>query len=89
MTAKVNGKTVSTMLSTADLNTLVAVTWEQHDSGSSPPVQAPNQLLSLFNGSRQVVYGFADNCTRVTNELSTSFSVVLSYFLLNLFCRRP
>jgi len=45
--------------------TSVAVTWQQHDSGSSPPVQAPHQLLSLFNGSRQVVYGFVDNCTQV------------------------
>lgn len=46
--------------------TSVRVTWQQHDSGSSPPVQAPHQLLSLFNGSRQVVYGFVDNCTQAT-----------------------
>lgn len=49
--------------------TSVAVTWQQHDSGTSSPVQAPHQLLSLFNGSRQVVYGFADNCTQVVNGL--------------------
>ncbi|CAH3018315.1 unnamed protein product, partial [Porites evermanni] len=46
--------------------TSVAVSWQQHDSGSSPPVQAPHQILSLFNGSRQVVYGFVDNCTQAT-----------------------
>lgn len=28
-------------------------------------LQAPHQIVSLFNGSRQVVYGFVDNCTQV------------------------
>ena len=27
--------------------------------------QAPQEIFSLFNGSRQVVYGFVPNCTRV------------------------
>ena len=27
--------------------------------------QAPCQIMSLFNGERQVVYGFVDNCTQV------------------------
>ena len=54
--------------------TSVAVSWQQHDSGSSPTVQAPHQILSLYNGSRQVVYGFVDNCTQVSwfNGLSIS-----------------
>ena len=28
--------------------------------------QAPQEIFSLFNGSRQVVYGFVPNCTRVS-----------------------
>ena len=30
--------------------------------------QAPHQVVSLFSGSRQVVYGFVPNCTQVTTH---------------------
>ena len=45
--------------------TSVSVTWQQFDEGAPKPIQAPNQILSLFNGSRQVVYGFVPFCTQV------------------------
>lgn len=46
--------------------TSVEIAWQQHDSGSRPPIQAPTHLLSTFSGSRQVVYGFVDNCTQAS-----------------------
>ncbi|XP_012936925.2 protein mono-ADP-ribosyltransferase PARP4, partial [Aplysia californica] len=41
--------------------TSVSVEWCQHDN--LPALQAPEHITSLFNGSRQVVYGFVPNCT--------------------------
>ena len=32
---------------------------------SSPPLQAPEELVALFSGSRQVVYGFVPHCKQV------------------------
>ncbi|XP_032219397.2 protein mono-ADP-ribosyltransferase PARP4 isoform X2 [Nematostella vectensis] len=46
--------------------TSVKVAWQQHDSYAKPPVQAPHDIVSLFNGSRQVVYGLVDNCTQAS-----------------------
>ena len=45
--------------------TSVSVAWQQFDNDAPTPIQAPNQILSLFNGSRQVVYGFVPYCTQV------------------------
>ncbi|XP_013399831.1 poly [ADP-ribose] polymerase 4-like [Lingula anatina] len=46
--------------------TSVSVAWQQYDDDLPPPVQAPTQITSLFNGSRQVVYGFVPNCMQAT-----------------------
>ena len=43
----------------------VKVKWLQHDIDPVPPIQAPKQIMSVFNGSQQVVYGFVPNCTQV------------------------
>ena len=45
--------------------TSVSVVWQQYDNDAPTPIQAPSQILSLFNGSRQVVYGFVPYCTQV------------------------
>ncbi|CAG2205447.1 PARP2_3_4 [Mytilus edulis] len=44
--------------------TSVSVVWQQFDN--PPPVQAPQQITALFNGSRLVVYGFVSNCKMAT-----------------------
>ncbi|CAG2243592.1 PARP2_3_4 [Mytilus edulis] len=44
--------------------TSVSVAWQQFDN--PPPVQAPQQITALFNGSRLVVYGFILNCRMAT-----------------------
>ncbi|CAH1248284.1 PARP4 [Branchiostoma lanceolatum] len=61
--------------------TSVSVDWQQWDDDTPPPVQAPNQIVSLFNGSRQVVYGYVPHCTQATlkavinnREISTMVS---------------
>lgn len=43
----------------------VHVDWLQTDDSAKLPVQAPNQIPSLFSGCRQVVYGFVESCTQV------------------------
>ena len=35
---------------------------------ATPFAQAPQELVSLFNGSRQVVYGFVPYCRQATLE---------------------
>jgi len=49
--------------------TCIEVEWQQFneaDDGSSPkPTQAPANVMALFSGCRQVVYGFVPNCTQV------------------------
>ena len=35
-------------------------------------LQAPQEIVSLFSGSRQVVYGLVDNCTQVGHVLQLS-----------------
>jgi len=44
----------------------VTVDWLQTDDNPKLPVQAPNHIPSVFDGCRQVVYGFVDNCTQVS-----------------------
>ncbi|CAL1538041.1 unnamed protein product [Lymnaea stagnalis] len=46
--------------------TAVAVEWRQYDDNLPPPVQAPRQITAMFNGSRQVIYGYVPNCTMAT-----------------------
>ncbi|XP_070569266.1 protein mono-ADP-ribosyltransferase PARP4-like [Ptychodera flava] len=46
--------------------TSVSVAWQQFDNDAPKPIQAPNQIVSLFSGSRQVVYGFVPFCTQAT-----------------------
>ena len=43
----------------------VMVDWQTYGEDSSSTKQAPRELMSLFSGSRQVVYGFVQNCTQV------------------------
>ncbi|XP_065198502.1 protein mono-ADP-ribosyltransferase PARP4-like isoform X2 [Sycon ciliatum] len=44
--------------------TSVNVAWQQFDDDADTPVQAPQQIVSLFNGSRHVIYGFVPHCTQ-------------------------
>ncbi|XP_064614206.1 LOW QUALITY PROTEIN: protein mono-ADP-ribosyltransferase PARP4-like [Liolophura sinensis] len=46
--------------------TSVHVEWHQYDNNPQPPIQAPRQIMSLFTGTRQVVYGFVSNCQMAT-----------------------
>ncbi|RDD38355.1 Poly [ADP-ribose] polymerase 4 [Trichoplax sp. H2] len=50
--------------------TSVAVHWQQFDDNPQQLMQAPADIVSLFNGSRQVIYGFVSNCTQATLEAS-------------------
>jgi poly [ADP-ribose] polymerase len=51
--------------------TSVAVHWETHGD-EREIVQAPSVISAIFSGSRQVIYGFVNNCTLVAFEfLST------------------
>ncbi|XP_078337991.1 uncharacterized protein LOC111100311 isoform X3 [Crassostrea virginica] len=45
--------------------TSVSVDW-RHDDSHAAPIQAPQQITALFSGSRQVIYGFVDNCYMAT-----------------------
>ena len=45
----------------------VSVSWQQFDSDVTP-LQAPSHVTALFSGSRQVIYGFVPNCTRVSKD---------------------
>jgi hypothetical protein len=51
--------------------TSVSVAWQQFSD--PPPIQAPQQITALFNGSRLVVYGFINNCKMVSNIYITVF----------------
>ena len=52
--------------------TSVAVEWRQYDDNLPPPVQAPRRITALFNGTRQVIYGFVPNCTMVGDRHADS-----------------
>ncbi|XP_052710583.1 protein mono-ADP-ribosyltransferase PARP4-like isoform X3 [Crassostrea angulata] len=45
--------------------TSVSVDW-RHDDQHPAPIQAPEQITALFSSSRQVIYGFVDNCYMAT-----------------------
>lgn len=47
----------------------VNVQWQQYTDNVSRPIQAPAYIPSLFNGCRQIVYGFVPNCTQVNNHI--------------------
>jgi len=60
----------------------IEVQWQQFndddDDGSSPkPKQAPANIMALFNGCRQVVYGFVPNCTQVSLIRTTTVLLLL------------
>ena len=45
----------------------VEVDWQQfNDDVTQRPTQAPANIMAVFSGSRQVVYGFVPNCTQVS-----------------------
>ncbi|XP_065907778.1 protein mono-ADP-ribosyltransferase PARP4-like isoform X3 [Dysidea avara] len=46
--------------------TSVKVMWQQFDENAPKPLQAPQEIVSLFSGSRQVVYGFVPHCLQTT-----------------------
>ena len=58
--------------------TCIEVEWQQFndddvvDGLSLKPMQAPANIMAVFNGCRQVVYGFVPNCTQVVSMLTTS-----------------
>jgi len=43
----------------------ICVEWSNFNDAEHP-VQAPTEIMALFNGCRQVVYGFVPNCTQVS-----------------------
>lgn len=43
----------------------IEVNWHNFNNMGSP-VQAPAEIMALFNGCRQVVYGFVPDCTQAT-----------------------
>nr|XP_047129288.1 protein mono-ADP-ribosyltransferase PARP4 isoform X3 [Hydra vulgaris] len=43
--------------------TNIKIHWIQHDEDAPKPLQAPNEITTLFNGNRLVVYGFVPHCT--------------------------
>eukprot|EP00794_Sanderia_malayensis_P009205 gene9205-10179_t len=47
--------------------TSVNVAWQQFDDDAPCPLQAPRNVVSLFNGYRQVVYGFVPHCRLIFN----------------------
>ena len=72
--------------------TSVAVEWRQYDDNLPQPVQAPRCITALFNGTRQVVFGFVPNCTmvRMMSEDGIIIIIIIAYkdairdFLYNL-----
>ncbi|XP_059896583.1 protein mono-ADP-ribosyltransferase PARP4 isoform X2 [Gadus macrocephalus] len=42
----------------------VSVKWQQFNPTAPPPVQAPQQIHSLFNDHHTLVYGFVPHCTQ-------------------------
>ncbi|XP_057306534.1 protein mono-ADP-ribosyltransferase PARP4-like isoform X3 [Hydractinia symbiolongicarpus] len=50
----------------------VKVHWVQNDYDAPKPLQAPNKITALFNGSRLVVYGFVPHCTMATLTASVN-----------------
>ncbi|XP_065907785.1 protein mono-ADP-ribosyltransferase PARP4-like isoform X2 [Dysidea avara] len=46
--------------------TSVKVMWQQFDENAPKPLQAPQEIVSLFSGSRQVIYGFVPHCLQGT-----------------------
>ncbi|XP_076330882.1 uncharacterized protein LOC143236481 [Tachypleus tridentatus] len=42
--------------------TNVCVEWKLFDEDAPLPLQAPRQIMSLFSGNRQIVYGFVSHC---------------------------
>ncbi|XP_064413950.1 protein mono-ADP-ribosyltransferase PARP4 isoform X2 [Latimeria chalumnae] len=45
--------------------TSVSVKWQQFSRNAPEPIQAPNQIRSLFDNDRLLLYGFAARCTQV------------------------
>ncbi|XP_057306524.1 protein mono-ADP-ribosyltransferase PARP4-like isoform X2 [Hydractinia symbiolongicarpus] len=50
----------------------VKVHWVQNDYDAPKHLQAPNEIMALFNGSRLVVYGFVPHCTMATLTASVN-----------------
>ncbi|EDV19935.1 uncharacterized protein TRIADDRAFT_32651, partial [Trichoplax adhaerens] len=61
--------------------TSVNVNWQQFGQSYQSNMQAPADIVALFNGSRQVIYGFIPNCLQATLEAEiggTQISTVVS-----------
>jgi poly [ADP-ribose] polymerase 2/3/4 len=57
----------------------IEVIWQQfNDKDAAKLVQAPANIMALFNGCRQVVYGFVANCTQVKPVCSALVCVNIS-----------
>ena len=63
--------------------TSVVVEWRQYDDNLPPPVQAPRRITALFNGTRQVIYGFVPNCTMVSDLY---FDNKIKIIIMNILC---
>ena len=47
-----------------------------HIHKDEPPLQAPHEIVSLFHGSRQIIYGFVPNCSQASLEANLGRMVV-------------
>lgn len=56
----------------------IEVAWQQFNEDDAVKlVQAPTNVMALFNGCRQVVYGFVSNCTQVCGFLTVTLFMAL------------
>ncbi|XP_013771908.1 uncharacterized protein LOC106457068 [Limulus polyphemus] len=46
--------------------TNISVEWKLFDEDAPIPLQAPRQIMSLFSGNRQIIYGFVPHCHMAT-----------------------
>lgn len=61
----------------------IEVAWQQFsENDAAKLVQAPANIMALFNGCRQVVYGFVANCTQVKSSFILDCSLSHTYTLL-------
>lgn len=55
----------------------IHVDWLQTNEDVTIPTQAPSHIPCLFNGCRQVVYGFVESCSQVRITVDVT-SIVIS-----------
>jgi hypothetical protein len=61
----------------------IHINWVQHDNEPQKPLQAPHEIVSLFHGSRQIIYGFVPNCSQASLEAALGRMVVSTLVCCN------